>query len=36
MTTAIIIIALLGILDVMLFLACAELEKRNGDERRRR
>ena len=36
MITAIVIIAVLGIFDVMLFLACFELEKQNEKDRDRR
>lgn len=36
MRTAIIIIILLGLLDTMLFIACAELEKREEEWERRR
>lgn len=35
MVATIIILVLLGLLDVMLFLACFELEKRNEDRDRR-
>lgn len=36
MTAAIIILVLLGLLDVMLFLGCVELEKEERDETDRR